>query len=137
MVWAVVVVIFFSLSKSKLPGYILSATVACGILVARIFDEAWTTRTENRRGLSARRDLFLVCVVCLAASLRRLFCHPHPVRWPGRWAFQWPILPGLGQHLPAVPMILLVWRSRCLGVLGGFRGGRRSGFCLLRLFPCC
>jgi len=30
VIWAVVVVIFFSLSKSKLPGYILTATVACG-----------------------------------------------------------------------------------------------------------
>ena len=37
LVWTVVVVIFFSLSKSKMPGYILSATVACGILVARFF----------------------------------------------------------------------------------------------------
>jgi 4-amino-4-deoxy-L-arabinose transferase-like glycosyltransferase len=40
IVWALVVVIFFSLSGSKLPGYILSATVACGILVARLFDRA-------------------------------------------------------------------------------------------------
>lgn len=40
IIWATVVVIFFSLSSSKLPGYILSAAVACGVLVARLFDRA-------------------------------------------------------------------------------------------------
>lgn len=40
MVWSVVVVVFFSISQSKLPGYILSVTVALGILMARLFDRA-------------------------------------------------------------------------------------------------
>ena len=37
VVWAIVVVVFFSVSQSKLPGYILTAVVALGILTARIF----------------------------------------------------------------------------------------------------
>jgi 4-amino-4-deoxy-L-arabinose transferase-like glycosyltransferase len=40
LVWSVVVVIFFSLSQSKLPHYILSVTVSSGILIARLFDTA-------------------------------------------------------------------------------------------------
>lgn len=48
--WAIVVVIFFSLSKSKLPHYILSALVATGILVARLFALA----LKNRDGKAAR-----------------------------------------------------------------------------------
>jgi 4-amino-4-deoxy-L-arabinose transferase-like glycosyltransferase len=34
------VVVFFSLSQSKLPGYILTAVVALGVLIARLFVEA-------------------------------------------------------------------------------------------------
>lgn len=37
IVWAIVVVLFFSVSQSKLPGYILTAMVALGILTARVF----------------------------------------------------------------------------------------------------
>ena len=40
IVWAVLVVVFFSISQSKLPGYILSVTVASGLLVARLLDAA-------------------------------------------------------------------------------------------------
>ena len=40
VVWAIVVVLFFSVSKSTLPGYILTVTVALGILFARLFSMA-------------------------------------------------------------------------------------------------
>ena len=40
MVWALVVVIFFSTSHSKMPGYILSAMFPVGILIARFFEAA-------------------------------------------------------------------------------------------------
>ncbi|MDD1642405.1 MAG: glycosyltransferase family 39 protein [Methylococcaceae bacterium] len=42
VVWAIVVVLFFSVSQSKLPGYILTAIVALGILTARVFASALT-----------------------------------------------------------------------------------------------
>jgi 4-amino-4-deoxy-L-arabinose transferase-like glycosyltransferase len=54
VIWAVLVVVFFSISQSKLPGYILSATVACGILVARLVDAAMA-RPESRAGGCLRR----------------------------------------------------------------------------------
>lgn len=38
VVWTMVVLIFFSFSNSKMPGYILSLSVSLGILIARLFD---------------------------------------------------------------------------------------------------
>ena len=50
VVWAIVVVLFFSISQSKLPGYILTAVVALGILTARVFAMA----LNNNAGRAAR-----------------------------------------------------------------------------------
>jgi len=50
VVWTITVVAFFSLSQSKLPGYVLTAVVALGVLVARLFDRA----IENPEGAAAR-----------------------------------------------------------------------------------
>ncbi|TAK61091.1 MAG: glycosyltransferase family 39 protein [Methylobacter sp.] len=50
IVWAISVVLFFSVSQSKLPGYILTAVVALGILTARIFAMA----LDNSSGQAAR-----------------------------------------------------------------------------------
>lgn len=77
VVWAIVVVVFFSLSQSKLPGYILSAAVALGILTARLFSLAML----NPQGGAARivlrgtMGLFLstglvALVIVLAAANR-------------------------------------------------------------------
>jgi len=68
IVWAVVVVIFFSLSKSKLPGYILTATVACGILTARFFERA----LANPDGKAARiigRAAIILAVLCFVVAI--------------------------------------------------------------------
>lgn len=40
IVWSLSVVTFFSLSQSKLPGYILSVTVPFGILVSQLIERA-------------------------------------------------------------------------------------------------
>jgi 4-amino-4-deoxy-L-arabinose transferase-like glycosyltransferase len=50
VVWAIIVVLFFSVSQSKLPGYILTAVVALGILTARVFALA----LNNGAGRAAR-----------------------------------------------------------------------------------
>jgi 4-amino-4-deoxy-L-arabinose transferase-like glycosyltransferase len=68
IVWAIVVVIFFSLSKSKLPGYILTATVACGILTARFFERA----LANPDGKAARiigRAAITLAVLCSVVAI--------------------------------------------------------------------
>ena len=50
VIWAIVVVLFFSISQSKLPGYILTAVMALGILTARVFALA----LNNSNGQAAR-----------------------------------------------------------------------------------
>ena len=50
VVWAIVVVLFFSVSQSKLPGYILTAVLALGVLTARVFAMA----LNNSIGRAAR-----------------------------------------------------------------------------------
>ncbi len=83
LVWSVLVVVFFSLSQSKLPGYILSVTVACGILLARVFHEALATQGGRAAGLVGRATaafavvcLLLAVVVALGAS------HAHALAKP-------------------------------------------------------
>ena len=49
IVWAVVVVVFFSSSQSKRPGYILPGIVALAVLTARLFDHALTSPDEPGR----------------------------------------------------------------------------------------
>ena len=48
------VVAFFSISQSKLPGYVLTAVVALGILTARLFDRALAA-PRGRAGRVVRR----------------------------------------------------------------------------------
>ncbi|MEJ5251190.1 MAG: glycosyltransferase family 39 protein [Chthonomonadetes bacterium] len=48
--WAVVVVLFFSLSRSKLPGYVLPAVPALCLLVAVRLHSLWTVKNGLRPG---------------------------------------------------------------------------------------
>jgi 4-amino-4-deoxy-L-arabinose transferase-like glycosyltransferase len=61
---AIVVVLFFSMSHSKLPQYVLPGIVAMGVLVARIFVLAW----DNPGGRAAKLVL-RACVIVAVASL--------------------------------------------------------------------
>ncbi len=51
--WATVVVVFFSLSKSKLPGYVLPAVPALCLLVAVRLQSLWTVQNGLRPGEAA------------------------------------------------------------------------------------
>ena len=56
--WSVVVVLFFSISQSKLPGYVLTAVVALGMLTARVVDLAFEhPDVERFRGAVPTRIL--------------------------------------------------------------------------------
>ena len=66
LVWALLVVVFFSISQSKLPAYILSVTVALGILVARIFDSAMNLPQGGAAAI-VRRATAALGWLCLAA----------------------------------------------------------------------
>ncbi len=66
--WGVVAVVFFTLSRSKLPGYVLTAVVALGILTARVLDLAF----GDPNGRAARmvwRSCIALAVVSAAAAL--------------------------------------------------------------------
>jgi 4-amino-4-deoxy-L-arabinose transferase-like glycosyltransferase len=68
LIWSLVTVVFFSFSQSKLPGYILSVTVASGILVARIFDVA-LANPEGRAARLLGRATLAFALVCLLVAV--------------------------------------------------------------------
>jgi 4-amino-4-deoxy-L-arabinose transferase-like glycosyltransferase len=57
LVCAIVVVVFFSTSQSKLPGYILVAVVALGVLVARLFATAMSEGGSQAPGREPDRPV--------------------------------------------------------------------------------
>ncbi len=69
VVWAIVVVCFFSISQSKLPGYILTAVMALGILTARVFAMA----LDNGAGRAARILWHGTIPLLLLSALAALF----------------------------------------------------------------
>lgn len=76
-VWAVVVVLFFSTSQSKLPGYILSGAVAAAVLVGRLFAVAWDRRRGPATGVVVRGAIVLAIVSAALAVLGGLqAAHP-------------------------------------------------------------
>jgi len=133
LVWAVLVVLFFSLSQSKLPGYILSVTVACGILVARILDTALAT-PEGRASDLVRRATAAGAVLCLVAAAilallgaSQMQALAKPLRISADEA--------KGLFQAAIPVVVVL---AVLGVLGALAFLRRSlPFCFLCLvvFP--
>lgn len=100
IVWALVVVAFFSLSQSKLPGYILTGVVALGVLVARVIAQALEYNEETACRV-LRTSALLLGVVALLLALPPLVelwmpgFLPHP-RWLTATVLErfTPILPG-------------------------------------------
>src|SRR5262249_23771668 len=68
VLWSVVVIVFFSLSQSKLPGYILSVTVVCGILLARLL-EAALKEPEGKAARILARGTTVFALLCLLAAM--------------------------------------------------------------------
>lgn len=77
LVWAVVVVGFFSISQSKQPGYVLSVCVACGILFARLIDAALAA-PQGRAANLLRRGTVPLLVVCLVGLAAVIWLAGHP-----------------------------------------------------------
>ena len=100
VVWALVVVVFFSLSQSKLPGYILTGMVALGVLVARVLAQALEAHEEVARRVFRFSSLLLGVVALLLAlpPMMELWMPgllPHP-KWLTATVLErfMPILPG-------------------------------------------
>ena len=67
IIWAIVVVIFFSISQSKLPNYILTAVMVLGILTARLFALALNNNTGRAAHMIWRGTFPLFLLSALAA----------------------------------------------------------------------
>jgi 4-amino-4-deoxy-L-arabinose transferase-like glycosyltransferase len=68
-IFAIVVVLFFSISRSKLPGYVLPVIVVLGVLTARMFDSAISDPAGTSAALIRRGTLFLAAACGVAAGL--------------------------------------------------------------------
>ena len=131
-VWGIVVVIFFSLSNSKLPGYILTTTVACGILIARLFDAALQNPASRTARVVQRATLVLgiLCfalAIALTIGLARLNLLTQMLRLPDEVATT------IFHHLPAAA-ILLAAAAACAAT-ARFRRDTSMAFALLALLP--
>jgi 4-amino-4-deoxy-L-arabinose transferase-like glycosyltransferase len=67
LVWTVVVLIFFSTSQSKRPGYILPGIIALSALTGRLLDRA-VTKGMHRAGRMVLRGTLGVALVSAAAA---------------------------------------------------------------------
>ena len=68
--WTIVVIVFFSLSRTKQPGYILTGVVAAGVCVGRGLGYAWRNREGRAARLVAQGALALAgLALVLAAAL--------------------------------------------------------------------
>jgi 4-amino-4-deoxy-L-arabinose transferase-like glycosyltransferase len=132
LVWAIVVVIFFSLSKSKLPGYILTVTVACGILTARFFERA----LANPDGKAARiigRAAITLTVLSIAVGIAAIILSTRMGSLAKPLGLSVADAEELGRQF-TMPVILLSVFA-VLGLVARFR--RDAGLCLavFAVFP--
>ena len=132
LVWTVVVVIFFSLSKSKMPGYILSATVACGILVARFFEQA-LKHPGGRAARIAGRAAVILAVLCGLVAVAALWLSTRMALLAKPFGLAPAVAGELGDHL--VPLAALLLAFAVLGGLARFRRNAGLYFVVFALFP--
>jgi hypothetical protein len=132
LVWAVVVVIFFSLSKSKMPGYILSVTVAGGILVARLFEQA-LARPEGRAARIAGRGTVGFAGLCVLVAGTALFLSARMIGLARRLGLAEADARALGTHFILLALVLLAFAS--LAFLAWHRRDAGLAFITFALFP--
>ncbi len=132
LVWAVVVVIFFSLSKSKLPGYILTATVACGILTARFFERAMANPDGKPAKIICRAAITLA-ILCFVAAVAAIFLSPRMALLAKPMRLSVADAEELGRHFITPIILLLVFAV--LGLLVRFRRDAGLCFAVFAIFP--
>jgi 4-amino-4-deoxy-L-arabinose transferase-like glycosyltransferase len=123
MAWAIVVIVSFSLSRTKQPGYILTGVVAAAVCVARGLGYAWRNR-EGRaarlvaRGAWALAGFAVVSAAALGVAVARGAADA------GRLATMTARERSLWSMWPAFLIVLLAVAA--LGVAAG--AGRRAGY---------
>jgi 4-amino-4-deoxy-L-arabinose transferase-like glycosyltransferase len=132
LVWAVVVVIFFSLSKSKLPGYILTATVACGILTARFFERAMMAPDGKAMRIIGRAAITLT-VLCFGIAVAVIFLMPRMALLAKLTGLSVEDAQTLGHYF--ITPIILLFVFAALGLAARFRRDAGLGFVVFAILP--
>jgi 4-amino-4-deoxy-L-arabinose transferase-like glycosyltransferase len=132
IVWAVTVVVFFSCSKSKMPGYILSTTVACGILVARLFDRAFADSGGKAARVAAHAAVGFA-VVCLLAMATAIFLSTHTQMLARPLGISVTEAAQFRPHITAAAVMLLL--SAVVILLAGLKRNAKFCFVCFVLFP--
>lgn len=115
LAWALVPIVFFSLPRSKLPGYVLPAMPGIALAAGLLFAHAMTSRAWSavaRRALAVAGVVTLVLAVLLLASpsLDRAMA---PLSPPIRAAFPpFAVAFGILLALAAAAMAWSAWRAR-------------------------
>lgn len=131
LAWSVLVIVFFSISQSKQPVYILSVTVASGILLARMLDDALSN--PDGRSFGQLRLVTIAFVAMCCAVLAALL-----------WGMLRPdmlavLVKTSGEDLQRLTdqawiLVTLFGAFAGLGALGIFRRSPRQSFLALALF---
>jgi 4-amino-4-deoxy-L-arabinose transferase-like glycosyltransferase len=132
VVWAVVVVVFFSLSKSKLPGYILTATVACGILTARFFERAMANPDGKVAKIICRAAITLT-VLCFVVAIAAVILSTRMDSLAKPLGLSIADAEELGRHF--ITPIILLSVFAVLGLLVHFRRDTGLCFAVFAIFP--
>lgn len=67
--WALLPILFFSLSRSKLPGYVLPVFPALALLAAREWDRLWGANSKEKVPAGQRVNLYLQACFVLGLGL--------------------------------------------------------------------
>ncbi len=133
-VYAISVTIFFSLSSSKLPGYILTVIIALGVLTARLFDHAMSRESRAEEGV-IRHGSFYISIIgtVFVVALFTVYIKPEMIN---------PYLRHI--HNPAVsstfhslimPLIFLFIAIAFFGMVGAISRNTKATLIAFLLFP--
>ena len=136
IVWGFTVVAFFSLSQSKLPGYILSVTVPFGILVAQLVERAFQQPDGSSAGMiRAVTRVFAVFTGALGAVVGAgiVYLATHPDLLPKPYRV---LGADLEPFVPQLPFVLVLPLSTA-AILGVALRRRSLAGCVvgIALFP--
>jgi len=132
LLWSLLVVLFFSISRSKMPAYILSVAIACGILIARLFDTA-LANPEGRPARLVRRATAVFALVCLLVALVAALGAPH-VQALAR-PLHIPVADAERLRNQALPLAVSLGAFGIFGLVARFRRSAPLCFLCLALFP--
>jgi 4-amino-4-deoxy-L-arabinose transferase-like glycosyltransferase len=132
VVWTIVVIVFFSISRTKQPGYILTGVIAAAVLVGRGFGLASLNPGGRAAKLVARASLaWAALAVLLAAAVG--FAVAHGSADPARLAAMPPGERPLWMMWPAVVLVLLT--AAAAGIAAFARRSVGTSVAAFAMFP--